>query len=704
MTIPMTKIDELQAAVEDLRLRLAEAEETIEAIRTGAVDALVVEAAEGIRVYSLIGADHLYRVLVETMNEGAVTVAEDGTIAYCNCRFAALAQKPLERVNGSKLAEHIAVRDVPTVEALLAVARQGQSKGELSLLTETGKELPVMFSCVGIDLDGIAGVSIVVTDLTERKRKEEELSEAVAKLQDEMAQRSVAEDILRKNEILLRTVLETLPVGVAIFDLEGVVSYRNPAIAEIWGERRDAGLADFAECRILEHCTEESVAPEHYPPLGVLKTGETVRGKVFDIITFNGERKTIISSAAAIRNAGGMITASVGVIQDITSRQELQSQLLQSQKMETVGRLAGGIAHDFNNLLMVMTGFAAEALEITGETAVAEVLQHVVEAGERAKELTHKLLTFSRQQAMQTQLLDIGVAVDGIMRLLRRLVEENIEVQCTVSPDFMTVRGDLGQIEQVITNVVVNARDAMPDGGVLKLSVYRQAVVKGAAGLLGLERPGQYAVIEVSDTGTGIAENDIHRIFDPFFTTKDLGKGTGLGLSIAYGIVKQHMGAITVASSPGVGTVFRIYLPLVELKADEFKEAEPVAQTEGTETILVVEDDPTVLLYVRMILQRGNYNVIEATNGKEAVMIVEQANDKIDVVISDIMMPSMTGVELYAALKAIKPDLGMILMSGYSADTVPVGLTDEIIFLQKPVSKTMLHSAIREALDRSHRK
>lgn len=407
-------------------------------------------------------------------------------------------------------------------------------------------------------------------------------------------------------------------------------------------------------------------------------------GRVIGALTLYSREKDFFDEqqVGLLRQMGNDISFGLDNLVREERRRETEEALIQSQKMETVGRLAGGIAHDFNNLLMIMSGFAEEAEEACHDAYARELLGHVIAAGAKAKELTQKLLTFSRQQVMQKTRLDIRLVVEEILRLLNRVIGENIEVAMSLPDVPLTVNADQGQIEQVITNIVINARDAMISGGKLDISLCRSTEQELAA--TGLAA-GDYAVIEVQDTGHGIAASDLRRIFEPFFSTKELGKGTGLGLSIAYSIVKQHDGTITVESVPGNGSRFRIFLPLVKEEPDTVREKASPPKVRGGEKVLLVEDDQEVRLYLKLVLERSLYSVIEAVDGEHALETA--ASQEFGILITDVLMPKMNGMELQSTLKQMRPNLKCILMSGYSSDILDKDLPDDVVFLQKPVTK-----------------
>jgi two-component system cell cycle sensor histidine kinase/response regulator CckA len=387
--------------------------------------------------------------------------------------------------------------------------------------------------------------------------------------------------------------------------------------------------------------------------------------------------------------------------QDVTEHRMLEVRLRQSQRLEAVGRLAGGVAHDFNNLLVVIMTYTQLLHDkaVPGDPA-REELAAVLGAAERAQALTKQLLALSRQQVLQPVVVDPNETLRNVEALLRRVIGEDIEVRTSFTPDVGTVLVDPSQLEQVLLNLAVNARDAMASGG--RLTVATSAVDLDDAGcaLHGVSRSGTYVVISVADTGTGMSADVRARIFDPFFTTKEVGKGTGLGLAIVYGIVTQSGGAVTVYSEPGMGTTFRVYLPRADAPAAT-PTATPTAAVSGHEVILVVEDDPAVRLATTHALRHFGYTVLSAVNGPDALELVARHVGPLDLVISDVVMPAMDGPTLIQRLREPRPSLKALLVSGYSSDAVATrGFANvSALFLEKPFSLASLSEKVREALD-----
>jgi two-component system cell cycle sensor histidine kinase/response regulator CckA len=386
------------------------------------------------------------------------------------------------------------------------------------------------------------------------------------------------------------------------------------------------------------------------------------------------------------------------LVNDVSERRRLEEQLRQSQKMEAIGQLAGGVAHDFNNLLTLISGYSELAREALGDHPASQNVDEIQKAAERAASLTRQLLAFSRRQVLQMRLLDLNALVLEVETMLRRLIGEDVELTTLYGPELGLVLADPVQMDQVLLNLAVNARDAMPQGGSLVIRTTNVDVSR--AGPVKSLSPGRYVLLSISDTGTGMDEQTHQRLFEPFFTTKRL--GTGLGLSTVYGIVKQGGGDIEVISELGKGTTFEIYLPRAQQSGAPLERARAsAAPTQGTETVLLVEDEDGVRGLVRDVLQRRGFTVLEAAGGPAAMQLAERYQGSIDLLLSDIVMPQMSGLELAADLRRQRPKLRTLFMSGHAPALIDRhGVLDEHTpLLAKPFTPESLLRRVREVLD-----
>ncbi len=382
---------------------------------------------------------------------------------------------------------------------------------------------------------------------------------------------------------------------------------------------------------------------------------------------------------------------------------KLEEQLRQSQKMESIGTLAGGIAHDFNNILTAIIGYGNIVLmKMAKDDPQRLNVEHMLDAGDRAAHLTKDLLLFSRKQISERKPADLNEIIRKVEKFLKRVIGEDIECRTSLGSGALTVLGDAHQLEQVMMNLATNARDAMPTGGIFSITTDHVKFDTEFVSVHGFGKPGTYVLTTISDTGKGMDEATREHIFEPFFTTKEVGKGTGLGLAVVYGIIKQHEGFVNVYSEPGQGTTFKIYLPLIDAQADETK-AEPEEHvTGGTESILVAEDDAVVRDMTRTVLEDFGYRVILANDGADAVNKYQENKDRIQLLLFDLVMPNKNGKEAYEEIKAVKPDIKAIFLSGYARDmiTQKALLDDNAAVTQKPISPTLLLKKVREVLDR----
>ena len=503
------------------------------------------------------------------------------------------------------------------------------------------------------------------------------------------------EQALRRSEARYRSLVQSSVYGIYRSSLEGRFLDVNPALITM------LGYGSAEEVLLLDPEKDVFAQPEEHARLieEFRRTGR-LDGIEVKWMRQDGSTITVRISGRAVSSADEPADVLEAIAEDVTDRRALEDQFRQAQKMEAVGRLAGGVAHDFNNLLMVISGYAEVILaQVDAASPLHEKGRAIQLAADRATTLTRQLLAFSRKQLLELKVVDVNAIVQDMERLLRPLIGENIELITLLTPEASHTRADAGQLEQVIMNLVVNAKDAMPAGGKLTLRTENAAVDESHRRAQHFIRPGNYVTLSVSDTGTGMDRETQSRIFEPFFTTKEKGKGTGLGLSTVYGIVKQSGGYVMVQSELGRGTTFHIYLPLVEGSAEKHSVSVPEA-VGGTETILLVEDEESVRQLVRDTLAAKGYRVLEAENGEAGITVAAGHQGKIDLVITDVVMPGMGGREMVKQLIGTSPRTKVLYLSGYTEDAIVSDGSIEkgTAFLQKPFTLQSLSRKVREVL------
>jgi len=508
-------------------------------------------------------------------------------------------------------------------------------------------------------------------------------------------ERRRAEEDLRKSESMLSLLFENNPLPTWLYDLETLRFVRaNQAAARQYGySQEEFESFDILQIRVeserekaLAHAREMSPNLEEHG----FWQHRNKEGKVFEVelisheVSYSGRRMRLV------------------VAQDISERRHLELQLRQAQKMEAVGRLAGGVAHDFNNLLMVIKGHTELLLNaLSPSDSITRKIEQIDRSADRATTLTRQLLAFSRLQVLQPQIINLNSIVDEMGKLLPRLIGEDIELVLRFDKQLGTIRADASQMEQVIMNLAVNARDAMPSGGKLLIQTCNSELDQTYTASHPLMKPGSYVQLDVTDTGMGMDDETQSHIFEPFFTTKEKGKGTGLGLATVYGIVKQSGGFIWVYSELGKGTSFKIYLPRVNEKEDQGSPPKPAAEIPaGTETVLLAEDEQDVREIAREFLESGGYKVIEAKDGKDALALAAANRGKIDLLVTDMVMPGMTGQELAVKLQREHPEVAVVYMSGYSehAATEMADADPAVRLLTKPFSRAAILRTVNEIL------
>jgi len=529
-------------------------------------------------------------------------------------------------------------------------------------------------------------------------RNEQDAPIAIEGIVSDVTERKLAEQALRESEEKFRTLFTESKDVFYISTPEGRFLDINPAGVALFGYKtqeellaidigRDLYVNQGERRRFVDLVDREGYARDYAVHMK-RKSGEVL---------------SVLITSTAVRDKNGRVMAFRGIIRDVTDQIKLEQQLLQSQKMEAVGQLAGGIAHDFNNILTAIIGYAGLLRKkLPNDDPGKMFAEHIIASAERAAGLTHSLLAFSRKQIINLRSMDLNAVVGRVQKLLLRLIGEDIECRMELSAGPLMVTADSLQIEQVLMNLATNARDAMRSGGLFTLATgYAELDQEFVANHPGA-KTGQYAWLTAADTGEGIDEKDLNRIFEPFFTTKEVGKGTGLGLAMVYGIIRQHDGFVTVASTPGQGTTFTLYLPLQQAAAIEDQPDPQISRTpRGTEIVLVAEDDELVRATTMATLADFGYSVLAASDGEEAIRVFREHAGEIDLIILDVIMPRKNGREVYVAARALRPDVKALFVSGYTADIIHQrGIIEEgQHFIQKPHSIGELLSKVREILD-----
>ncbi|SHO53679.1 PAS domain S-box protein [Desulfopila aestuarii] len=519
----------------------------------------------------------------------------------------------------------------------------------------------------------------------------------------DISSRKQTEDELRKGELLMKKIFDMLPIGLWFLDKEGNVRHQNAMGWEIWASEPGVPFLGPRKIQAWRLPSLERIDEEDRASVKAFRKGITTVDELIEIESLDGKRKTVLNYATPIFDDEGKVDGAIVVNLDISDRRKLEEQLLQAQKMESVGRLAGGVAHDFNNMLSVILGNIELAMStLSADAPVQARLNIVKDAAKRSANLTQQLLAFARQQPVSPRLLDLNATVEEMLKMLRRLIGEDIELTWIPGKNLGSVNVDPSQLDQILVNLCVNARDAIGDTGKMSITTQNVTIDQALSSVYSEIPPGQYVMLAVSDNGCGMDKGTLLHLFEPFFTTKSQGKGTGLGLATVYGIVTQNNGFIDVSSVPGKETVFKIYLPLhvppSDASIDTVETDEPIR---GNETILLVEDEPMLLDLTKMMLDKLGYNVITAMSPTEAIRLIHEIQCKIDLLITDVIMPEMNGRDLAKNISTHCPGLKVLFISGYTADVIAHhGVLDkDVHFLQKPITGKDLAAKTREALE-----
>jgi len=530
-------------------------------------------------------------------------------------------------------------------------------------------------------------------------KEERSLINAIVKQLGKIIERRQAEEALQKSEKRYRTLFENSKDAIYINTREGKFVDANQSFLDLFGYNSSQEIIALGFKDLYFNLNDRTRFQREIEQKG------SVKGYELNLKKKDGEKIECLVSATLRLADDGSILGYQGIIRDVTDRKKLEEQFRQAQKMEAIGVLAGGVAHDFNNLLTVIIGNAQLALmKVIKDESLRKGIEETKKAGERAASLTRQLLAFSRKQIIKPEVLDINEVINETKKMLRRMIGEDIEFQTVLGLELWKIYADLGQIDQIIMNLAVNAKDAMPMGGKFTIKTANMDLDESYFHKHGIEKkkPGHYVMLTVSDTGIGMDKKTREHIFEPFFTTKKVGKGTGLGLSTVYGIVKQNNGFVWVCSEPEQGSTFKICLPKAKRDvASEKKEQLPVAELGGSETVFIVEDDDNLRKLTRTVLKRKGYKILEAENGKDALRISEAHEGRIDLMITDVVMPKIGGKELAERLQPLYPQMKVIYMSGYTDDAIVQHgvLEPGLNFLEKPFTPEGLTHKVREVLD-----
>jgi PAS domain S-box-containing protein len=628
-------------------------------------------------------SEQRYRRIVETTSEGVWVASVEARTTFMNPQMGAMLGVRPEEAVGRPVADFLPEQDIDAHQAAFERRRMGTAeRREIRLRRSDGSVVWVSAQSNPLfDADGrFEGVLGVITDMTERRGAE----------------------LLRAR---LASTAEVSHEAIASATFDGVVTTWNPGAARLFG---------YAAGEILGHSLSKLEAADRGGQIQRLlervRRGETIRNVETIAIRKGGGSVEVALTLHPIQDTEGGSEASI-IARDLTAQRRAEAalrgteeQLRQAQKLEAVGSLAGGIAHDFNNLLSIILSFTSLVLDRLppGDPARFD-LEEVRKAGERAADLTGKLLAFGRRQILQPRVVDMNHVVLGMERMVRRLLGEDIELSLLAASAIGAIYADPGALEQVLLNLLVNARDALPAGGKVSVETRNVELDDGYSQEHVGVTAGSYVMLAVSDNGVGMDAATRQRVFEPFFTTKEKGKGTGLGLATVFGIVKQSGGHVWVYSEPGQGTTFKVYFPRTDRPGsrDSIPPSPPARSRAGSESILLVEDDDQVRAAVRAILRTHGYNVLEAQNGGEALLICEQYPARIDLLLTDVVMARMSGRQLAARLAPARPDMRVLYVSGYTETSiVHHGVLDAgIDFLQKPITPEALLRKVRAVLD-----
>jgi PAS domain S-box-containing protein len=694
---------------------------------------------------ALKASEKRYYDLIENAQDIIITHDLEGRYTSVNKAGQAITGYSREETLDANFSDAIAPEFLEKAQEMVArkLAGDEETTYDLELVCKDGGRISLEVNSRLIYQDGTpAGVQSIGRDVTERKRSDSALREAnqraiveYERLLDRLATLAEGFGSARDLQTVYHAIRNFATASVPCIGL--IISLYDPEqemrkSVYLWYDGQELDPSGIAPARIgigpagqairtnsviinndfLKDITsrpgfvEIGFEEDARPPRSIMLAPMAVMGRVVGTIevqsyepgAYRGEHKT------AMRMAGNLAANVIENVRLLEQERQTEEQFRQAQKMEAIGKLAGGIAHDFNNLLTAINGYSDLSLRrLETEHPVRRNLEEIKKAGQRATNLTRQLLAFSRKQMLQPKILNLNDVITDTSKMLRRLIGEDIEIALRLKPSLGKVKADPSQIDQVLMNLVVNARDAMPHGGSLTIETSTVEMDKAVSDKYASVHSGAHVMIRVTDTGCGMSEDVQQHIFEPFFTTKGVGKGTGLGLSTVYGIIKQSDGYISVESEVGQGTTFKMYLPRVEeaQTADVKKVVEQPVPPRGTETILLVEDEEMVRNMTRTILESNGYKVLTATDGKDALSFCESYGGKIDMMLTDVIMPHMSGKMLAEQLAPQRPEMGVLYMSGYTDDAIVHhgALEEGIAFLPKPFTPDALAFKVREILD-----
>jgi len=618
----------------------------------------------------------LFKRVVDTASVEFYLLNAEGRFGYVN----QAAAKSLGYSEEELLALHIADVDLGLgpdfPSCFLALKGQDGLQRETTQRTRDGRLVEKDLSLNYLILDSVGYLSVFARDISERKRME---------------------NALRESEEQYRELFENASDLIQIVRPDGRFLFVNPAWLETFGYSREEvarlTIFDLIDPECAGHCQETFQ--------NVIRAGRVER--IESSFVAKSGAKVILQGSANCRYEKGEPRFARCIFRNVTEEKKLQAQLLQSQKMEAVGRLTSGVAHDFNNLLTTILSYSELYLmRLPQEDPLAEALRAIRDAGTRGAALTRQLLTFSRNQVVDVRVIDLNRVVSDLGKMIRRLLHPDISFSLEVAPEPTRILADPHQIEQVLLNLVINARDAMPNGGELTVACGEELLEAPEFSNFASIAPGHYVVLTVRDTGEGMSKEVQEQIFEPFFTTKPQGKGTGLGLATAYGIVKQHSGYIVVRSEVGSGALFRLYFPMVQAPVESVVSEAVFKVLQGRETILVVDDEPEILEVVRLSLEPLGYEVLVAASGREALRIAgEKGRGGIELLLADLIMPDMNGRKLAEKMRLLHPAAKVLFMSGYADSMLAeFGVSPAPAnFISKPLAPGELATALRRILD-----